>query len=153
MDAVPILHDESLAYLTAASLIADSNQALGSAAFNLTSWPGLSSAAALKMTKNYTAILENDPLVASGDALGAQIDATFGPEVPKTDAKTNATVDALNKLGTFVTAGKADDDAFIADLNSRLSKYNIEFTGSLVGLFFSSPLREKREFSSKQKMS
>ena len=92
MDAVPILHDESLAYLTAASLIADSNAALSSAAFNLTSWPGLSNAAALKMSKNYTALLENDPLTASGDAVGAQIDAAFGPEVPKNDAKTNATV-------------------------------------------------------------
>ena len=55
LDAVPILHDESLAYLTAASLIADSNAALslaatgaGAGVFNLTSWPGLSSAAALK---------------------------------------------------------------------------------------------------------
>ena len=137
LDAVPILHDESLAYLTAASLIADSNAALslaatgaGAGVYNLTSWPGLSSAAALKMAKNYTALVENDPLTASGDALGAQIDAAFGPEVPKNDAKTNATMAALDSLGSFVTAGKADDQAFIDDLNSRLSKYNIEFTGT-----------------------
>ena len=131
LDAVPVLHDESLAYLTAASLMADSNAALGSAAFNLASWPGMSNAAALKMAKNYTALLENDPLTASGDAVDAQIDATFGPEVPKTDAKTNSTMDALNALGSFVTAGKADDQAFIDDLNSRLAKYNIEFTGTM----------------------
>ena len=145
MDAVPILHDESLAYLTAASLIAESDAALSLAAtnagaagaFNLSSWPGLSTVSALKMAKNYTALLENDPLTASGDAVGAQIDAAFGPETPKNDAKTNATMDALNSLGSFVTAGKADDDAFIADLNSRLSKYNIEFTGMFS---FSSPL-------------
>jgi len=143
LDAVPVLHDESLAYLTAASLIADSNAALGNAAFNLTSWPGLSNAAALKMAKNYTALLENDPLTASGDAVGAQIDATFGPEVPKTDAKTNSTMDALNALGSFVTAGKADDQHFIDDLNSRLAKYNIKFEGMLYFAFFYLLLRRK----------
>ena len=130
LEAVPVLHDESLAYLTAASLMADSNAAMGSAAaFNLTSWPGLSNAAALKMAKNYTAILDpaNDPLAASGQAVSDQIDATFGPAVPKDlDPKANAT---LNALGSFVTAGKADDQAFIDDLNARLAKYNIEFTG------------------------
>ena len=83
------------------------------------------------MAKNYTALLENDPLTASGDTVGAQIDAAFGPEVSKTDAKTNSTMDALNALGSFVTAGKADDQAFIDDLNSRLAKYNIEFTGTM----------------------
>jgi hypothetical protein len=123
--------------------MADSNAALGSAAFNLTSWPGMSDAAALKMAKNYTALLENDPLTASGDAVGAQINATFGPEVPKTDAKTNSTMDALNALGSFVTAGKADDQHFIDDLNSRLAKYNIKFEGMLYFAFFYLLLRRK----------
>jgi len=117
--------------------MADSNAALSNSLtaaaagpFNLTSWPGLSDKAALKMAKNYTALFSDaDPLAASGEALGAQIEATFGPEVVKNDTKTNAAVDALNQLGSFVTAGKADDQAFLDDLNSRLAKYNIEFTG------------------------
>jgi len=128
-------------------LIADSNAALSNSlqatagaagAFNLTSWPGLSSAAALKMAKNYTDLFgDGDPLHAQGEALGAQINATFGPEPDKDFTKANAT---LNALGSFVTAGKADDKAFIDDLNARLSKYNIEFQGArglLSFLFFS----------------
>jgi len=130
MAAVPILHDESLAYLTAASLIADSveaTKASGKNNFDLKSWQGLSDVAAAKLAKNYSAILENDPLTASGDSLSQRIDATFGPEVPKTDAATNATVDALTNLGNFLTAGKGNDQDFIKSINSRLSKYNIEF--------------------------
>ena len=69
-------------------------------------------------------------LGAGGFGHNAADDAAFGPEVPKNDAKTNATMAALDSLGSFVTAGKADDQAFIDDLNSRLSKYNIEFTGT-----------------------
>lgn len=89
------------------------------------------------MSKNYTASLDpaNDPLTLSGNAVGEQIEATFGPEVPKDFTKANAT---LNALGSFVTGGKADDQAFIDDLNTRLSKYNIEFTGEKrVSLSFS----------------
>ena len=142
LDAVPVLHDESLAYLTAASLMADSNAALGSAAFNLTSWPGMSDAAALKMAKNYTGIFDEDkdPLKRSGEALKEKIDATFGPEVTKDFTKANAT---LNALGSFVTAGKADDQDFIDDLNSRLAKYNINFEGMLYFAFFYLLLRRK----------
>lgn len=141
LEAVPILHDESLAYLTAASLIADSAEATKKAAaaaggkgnndnFDLKSWRGLSDLAAAKLARNYTALLENDPLAASGQAVSDQVDTFFGgPEVPKTDARTNATVDALNSLGTFLTAGKADDAAFVQSLNDRLAKYNVQFTG------------------------
>jgi hypothetical protein len=71
--------------------LADSNAALGSAAFNLTSWPGMSDAAALKMAKNYTGIFDEDkdPLKRSGEALGEKIKATFGPEVTKDFTKAN----------------------------------------------------------------
>lgn len=122
--------------------MADSNAALGSAAFNLTSWPGISDAAALKMAKNYTGIFDddNDPLKRSGDALGDKINATYGPEVTKDFTKANAT---LNALGSFVTAGKADDDAFLTDLNARLAKYNIHFEGMLYLAFFYLLLRRK----------
>jgi hypothetical protein len=122
--------------------MADSNAALGSAAFNLASWPGMSNAAALKMAKNYTGIFDEDkdPLKRSGEALGEKIEATFGPEVTKDFTKANAT---LNALGTFVTAGKADDQYFIDDLNSRLAKYNIKFEGMLYFAFFYLLLRRK----------
>jgi hypothetical protein len=54
-------------------------------------------------------------------------------------------MDALSSLGSFVTAGKADDQAFIDDLNARLSKYNIEFTGMLLLSFLD--FRRKAEKS------
>ena len=43
-----------------------------------------------------------------------------------------------------MTAGKADDEAFLKDLNSRLAKYNIEFKhGMLCFAFFYLLLRRK----------
>ena len=119
LEAVPMLHDETHAYIKTVSLMAKDP-----ALFNISNWKGMSDASAAKIAFNYTAKFDNktDPLK---DALAAKFN-TAGP----IDPKWNKTTDAMNALGDKIAN---DDSAFISALNDKLAQYNIVVTGKSVG--------------------
>jgi len=130
LDAVPILHDSTDAYISA----------LTTTTLNSTQkWKGLSAAAAALIAKNYTALQQTDPLgwKAAGNVLGNKVsnttflDPLLGPAATKLGS--NATKAKLNGLADALTLGAANDAALIAELNDRFANYNIEFKGKSIG--------------------
>ena len=117
LEAVPMLHDETHAYIKTVSLMAKDPSM-----FNLTAWKGMSSASAGKIAMNYT---EKAAAAAAADPLVGPLAAKFNGTAPSS-AKYNATMDAIaTKLG-------ANDDAFIASLNTKLAKFNVVISGKTI---------------------
>ena len=135
LEAVPILHDSTDAYISALTM---SPTALLSANGTATpKWSGLSAAAAALIAQNYTALQQTDPFgwKAAGNALGSKVNnATFlDPLLAPVTAKlkSNATVAKLNAVAE--TLGRANDAALIQELNDRFANYNVEFKGKSIG--------------------
>lgn len=139
LDVIPLLHDETHAYVQATSLLA-ANPQWG---FNTSNWAGVSAKAhaalaAKAMAKNYTSgsVTKNltavDPLVTWGDAVAAKLNATGKLAWdPTTDPKVNATTTKLNALGDKLFAGK-NETAWMDALNAKLGQYNIKVTGKSI---------------------
>ena len=119
LEAVPLLHDETHAYIKTVSLMAKDPSM-----FNLTAWKGMSGASAGKIAGNYT---DKAAAAAAADPLVAKFAAKFNGTAPAMDPKANATLNAIaTKVG-------ANDDAFIASLNAKLAKYNVVISGKSIG--------------------
>jgi hypothetical protein len=137
LEAVPILHDSTDAYISALTM---SPTALLSANGTATTkWSGLSAAAAALIAQNYTALQQTDPFgwKAAGNALGSKVNnATFlDPLLAPVTAKlkSNATVAKLNAVADAVILGRANDAALIQELNDQFANYNVEFKGKSIG--------------------
>ena len=142
MEAVPILHDSTDAYISALALGA--NSASNSSNLLGKDWPGLSDAAAALIAKNYTRLEETDPLrfKAAGAALGAKVNN--GTKLPLVDPLLSGVEDKLvsdfnnggkqklSEIADVATFGKASDTALIQELNDRFGQYNVEFTGKSI---------------------
>lgn len=132
MDAIPILHDSTDAYISALSLNATESK----------NWQGLSDAAAALIAKNFTKLEEADPFAFKplGRAVEAKLNATRLPIDPlllRVEDKlvsdfNNGGAQKLSEIADVTTFGKAGDTALIAELNDRFGKYNVEFTGKSI---------------------
>ena len=130
LEAVPFLHDETHAYIKTVSLLAK-NPALG----DLKNWQGMSSKAALGVTKNYTSAAINDAVTstfAAGQAAIEPIVNSLVPDAAVDPAKWNATTTLMNNIGDAV-AGPLNDQAFLDNLNTQLAQFNIVVTPKIVG--------------------
>lgn len=138
LDTIPLLHDETHAYVQATSLLA-ANPQWG---WNTSDWAGISAKAnaalAAKATlKNVTVpggknLTANDPLQAWGDAVAAKLNATGKLAWdPTTDPKVNATTAKLNALGDKLFGGK-NETQWMDSLNAKLAQYNIKVTGKSI---------------------
>lgn len=138
LDTIPLLHDETSAYVRATSLLA-ANPQWG---FNTSDWAGVSAKAhaalaAKALLKNGTApggknLTASDPLAAWGDAVAAKLNATGKLAWdPAADPKANATTTALGALGDKLFAGK-NETAWVDGLNAKLAQYNIKVTGKSI---------------------
>jgi hypothetical protein len=131
LESVPMLHDETHAYIKTVSLLSKSE-------FNLTNWKGMSASGvasiAGKSGKNITGgnyAAKNDALKQSGVDLMNKLNATGKLVVdPAVDEKLAPVTASMNALGDKIAG---TDEAFIADLNAKLNKYNIAVTGKSVG--------------------
>ena len=127
LDAIPILHDSTDAYISALALNSTSKD-----------WGGLSAATAALIAKNYTSLEESDPLGFKplGKVVEAKLNNTRLPIDPfllQVEDKlvsdfNNGGQQKLSALADAATFGKAGDAALIQELNDRFGKYNVEFT-------------------------
>jgi hypothetical protein len=130
LEAVPLLHDETHAYVQATSLLA-ANPAWG----NVSEWKGLTTKQHALLAKNATAGTKNltasDPLVNWVDGVQKKLNASgkLGDWDPASDPKVNKTSTFLNALGDKIVG---NDTAWMDDLNAKLAQYNIVVTGKSV---------------------
>ena len=130
LEAVPLLHDETHAYVQATSLLA-ANPAWG----NVSEWKGLTTKQHALLAKNATGGAKNltasDPLVNWVDGVQKKLNASgkLGDWDPAADPKVNKTSTFLNALGDKIVG---NDTAWMDELNAKLAQYNIVVTGKSV---------------------
>lgn len=143
LDALPMLHDTTHAYVRTLAIIraqeakaaAGSNAAAGGALGPASAWQGLTDAAVRNLANkipnttkyaNYT-----DPLAASGQQLQAALDDKWGPE-PALGWERRWRWKQLENTISKAIPDSANDDPLIADLNAKLSQYNVEVSAKHV---------------------
>lgn len=143
IDALPLLHDTTHAYVRTLSILQEQSTSSTNGNSNgnnnnpiagaVSKWKGLSDSAALAIARgipptskylNYT-----DPLAQSGQQIQEAIDAKWGPEPAlgwQRQWKFQQLNHTLSKIVPDSSQATAADDAVIAELNDKLSQYNIE---------------------------
>ena len=137
LEALPLLHDTTDAYVRTLSIIrahegaGKSGSALGSAA----AWRGLTDNAvrnlAMKIPNTTKYANYTDPLAVSGQQLQAALDEKWGPE-PALGWERKWRWQQLDNTISKAIPDSANDDQAIADLNAKLSQYNVEVSAKHV---------------------
>lgn len=131
LDALPMLHDTTDAYVRTLSIVRAHEGVFGPEA----KWHGLTDNAVLHLANlipnttkyaNYT-----DPLAASGQQLQAALDEKWGPE-PALGWERKWRWKQLENTISKAIPDSANDDPFIAELNAKLSQYNVEVSAKHV---------------------
>lgn len=135
LDALPALHDTTDAYVRTLSIIRASEAAGGGALGPAAKWRGLTDGAVLRLANllpnttkyaNYT-----DPLAASGQQVQAALDDKWGPE-PALGWERKWRWQQLANTISKAVPDSANDDPVIAELNAKLSQYNVEVSAKHV---------------------
>lgn len=136
LDALPMLHDTTNAYVRTLSIIRAHEGGKSGGVFGPESkWRGLTDNAVLHLANlipnttkyaNYT-----DPLAASGQQLQAALDEKWGPE-PALGWERKWRWQQLANTVSKAIPDSANDDPVIAELNAKLSQYNVEVSAKHV---------------------
>lgn len=141
LDALPALHDTTDAYVRTLSIIRATEAAASAAGGGggplgpAAKWRGLTDDAVLRLANllpnttkyaNYT-----DPLAASGQQVQAALDEKWGPE-PALGWERKWRWQQLANTISKAIPDSANDDPVIAELNAKLSQYNVEVSAKHV---------------------
>ena len=136
LDALPLLHDTTHAYVRTLEIVraherGDGGSVLGPAA----AWRGLTDGAVRGLASripnttkysNYT-----DPLAAQGQQVQAALDEKWGPE-PALGWERRWRWQQLDNAISKAIPDSTEEDQVIADLNAKLSQYNVEVSAKHV---------------------
>jgi len=135
LDALPLLHDTTHAYVRTLEIVRahekDGSSVLGPAA----AWRGLTDGAVRNLANKIPNTTKysnySDPLAAQGQQIQAALDEKWGPE-PALGWERKWRWQQLDNAISKAIPDSNEEDQLIADLNAKLSQYNVEVSAKHV---------------------